>query len=186
MKFRYILIAVILFCTGVLLAIVRYADNSESTGDSAIVLGAAAWNGKPSPVFKARIDHAIELYENDSIQKIYFTGGTDYADQLSEAETARDYAVEHGVDLTNIEVETTSQTTMGNLMNISSHIRPNEKVLIVTDPLHEYRAVRMARRLGIDAYPSPTPYTKYETPKTQIPFLLRETYFMIIFWLFRI
>ncbi len=186
MKFRYIIFAFILFCAWLVLSIIRYADNSEAAGDSAIVLGAAAWNGKPSPVFKARIDHAIELYKEGSVQKIYFTGGTDYADQTSEAETARNYAVERGVNVADTEMETKSQTTMGNLMNISPLISPAEKVLIVTDPLHEYRAVRMAKRLGMDAHPSPTPYTKYESVKTQIPFLIRETYFMIIFWLFGI
>ncbi len=75
---------------------------------------------------------------------------------------------------------------MQNLKNISGQLKPAESVLIITDPLHEYRSIKMAKSLGMDAYPSPTPYTRYISGKTKFPFLARETYFMIVFWLFGI
>ena len=168
------------------LVITRFGSRSYEIADSAIVLGAAAWDGVPSPVFQARIDHAIDLYEADKVHKLYFTGGSNSPDQLSEAETAMNYAISKGVDTQDISIETTSQTTMQNLQNISALIESDESVLLITDPLHEYRSIKMARSLNLDAYPSPTPHTRYISTKTRLPFLIRETYFMIVFWIFGI
>lgn len=185
-KIFYILTVFISLYITVAIIIFNYPKEDLTVADSAIVLGAAVWEDTPSPVFKARINHAVDLYKKGNIKKIYFTGGTDSEEIMTEAEIGKNYAISSGVDVNDIQIETLSQTTMQNISNISNNIGPDEKVLIITDPLHEYRAVKMARYLDVDAYPSATPYTKYLSLKTQIPFLIRETFFMIIFWIFRI
>ena len=69
------------------------ASNPKATGDVAIVLGAAVWTDRPSPVFQARIDHAILLFEKGQVGHLLFTGGLADGDELSEAEAAKRYAV---------------------------------------------------------------------------------------------
>lgn len=164
------------------IVIIRYTAKSYRNADGAIVLGAAAWDGEPSPVFAARIDHAIDLYRAGTVNTLYFTGGSSDTAQLSESETARNYALSLGVVPSDIQIENTSQTTHQNLAAILPLLDKSESYVIITDPLHEYRAVTMARAMGIDAYPSPTPYTMFVSRATTIPFLLRETFFVFVYW----
>lgn len=156
--------------------------------DAAIVLGAAAWGEKPSPVFRERINHAINLYKSEDIRKIIFTGGIGEKDQLAEAVVGKNYAIKQGVKSADILTETESRTTYQNLKNARKVALPHKlsKFLIVSDPLHLKRAVLMARDMGMDAYPSPTPSTRYRSFKSKIEFLTRETYFYFVYLIFKI
>jgi uncharacterized SAM-binding protein YcdF (DUF218 family) len=166
-----------------------YGDNQKTIpADAAIVLGAAVWGEEPSPVFRERIHHAINLYEQQFIHKIIFTGGVGAGDQLAESVVGKRYATDRGVKTADIFTETQSRTTLENLKN-ALVIAKNQgltKFLIVSDPLHLKRAVSMARNLGMDAYPSATPTTRYQSLNSQLPFLLRETYFYFVYLLFKI
>jgi uncharacterized SAM-binding protein YcdF (DUF218 family) len=144
----------------------------------AVVLGAAVWDDAPSPVFKERIDHAVELYKADKVKALVFTGGVGEGDQLPESEVAKAYAVEHGVPAEHIRCETVSRITYESLKGARVILDEEgwKTVLIVSDPLHMRRTVMMARDLGMDAYPSPTPTSRYTSRCAQIRFLLRETY----------
>src|SRR5687768_3339266 len=103
---------------GVAIAVVRAgALNPQAHADVAIVLGAAVWDAEPSPVFAARIDHAIWLFEKGQMELLIFTGGRAEGDRLSEAEAARDYALAKGIPRSAIYLETTSTSTHGNLSN---------------------------------------------------------------------
>lgn len=150
-------------------------------GDVAIVLGAAVWTNIPSPVFRERINHAINLYKEGKVGKIIFTGGKAEGDELSESETGRRYAIGGGVDDSDILVETTSATTYQNILNSKKIIDENnfDSVVIVSDPLHLKRANMMADKLGIDACSSATPTTRYTGAHQRLTFLLRETYFYL-------
>ena len=159
-----------------------YRNNvTDVQAQAAIVLGAAVWGAEPSPVFKERINHAIKLYHRGKVQKIIFTGGRGNSDEPTEAEAAKRYALWQGVLEADILLETELHTTYQNLCNAgrvagSHHIR---RVLIVSDPLHMKRAMHMARDLGLEAYPSPTPTSKYQTIRSQFGLLLHETYYYI-------
>ena len=98
------------------------------------------------------------------------------------------YAITNGVKEDNILTETKSRTTRQNLLNAKAITDSKQfrKVLIVSDPLHMKRATLMARDLGIDAYPSPTPTTRYRNFKSQFEFLLRETHFYFVYLIFKI
>ena len=164
------------------------SKTSKVPADAAIVLGAAAWGDNPSPVFRERINHGINLYKRKDIQQLIFTGGKGDSSEPAEAIVAKRYAIAQGVDAEDILTETKSRTTRQNLYYASQVAATHQlrRILIVSDPLHMKRAVLMARDLGIDAYPSPTPTTRYRSFKSQMSFLARETYFYFVYQLFRI
>jgi uncharacterized SAM-binding protein YcdF (DUF218 family) len=180
----------ILLLTIFLTAIDIYTYGKQKTllkADAAIVLGAAVWGEKPSPVFRERINHAVNLYQDRKINTIIFTGGVGKNKALAEAIVAKNYAIAKGVKEADILIETTSLTTGQNLFNAqkvaaSHHLK---QILIISDPLHLKRAVLMAQDLGMNAYPSPTPTTRYRSFNSQMKFLSRETYFYLVYLCFK-
>ena len=146
--------------------------------DAAIVLGAAVWGERPSPVFVERIRHAVELYQAGRIRAIIFTGGLAEGDRVTESESARAWALAHGVPAGAIFCETSSTITFENIVEARRIVRREgfARVLIISDPPHMRRALSRARDLGLDAWPSPTPTTRYRSWRKQLPFLLYETY----------
>lgn len=153
------------------------SEQSTRQSDVAVILGAAVDGDRPSPVFRERIEHAIALYRQGIIPKLIFTGGSGREGERSEAEVGRDYAVEHGIDPRDILIETQSRITEENLVNTIAigDQAGYQKYTIVSDPLHMKRAMKLASELGMDAVPSPTQTTAYQTWRSQIPFLARET-----------
>ncbi|MEP6201478.1 MAG: YdcF family protein, partial [Marinomonas sp.] len=139
----------------------------------------------PTPVFAARIDHAIALHNAGRVEKIIFTGGKSPDDELSEAASARKYAIARGINADAILIEEQSGSTRANLVE-AKVILETEKLsdaLIVSDPLHLRRASLMAAELKIDAATSAAPTSRYQSFSTQLPFLLREVYFTHYFWI---
>lgn len=132
--------------------------------DAALVLGAAAWDKRPSPVFRERINHAIALYQSRRVGKIVFTGGRTKKGYMTEAEVGRRYALKQGVPARNILFENTSRNTYENLNNIRPVLRANgiASVVIVSDPYHLARAAEMAEDLGVRVYMSATPTTRFD------------------------
>jgi uncharacterized SAM-binding protein YcdF (DUF218 family) len=165
----------------VAIAIVRAgALNPEANADVAIVLGAAVWDAEPSPVFAARIDHAIWLFEKGQVKRLVFTGGRAEGDRLSEAEAAKDYAVAKGVPPSAIYVETTSTSTHGNLSNANGIMQRLgvRTAVIISDPHHLLRAGMIADRIGIVHELSPTPTSRYKSFGAKTSQLFRETYYV--------
>lgn len=154
--------------------------------DTAIVLGAAVVGDEPTPVFAARIDHAIGLYREGMVDTIIFTGARSPEDELSEAEAARRYALARGVPADAILTEEASRITSENIANAAQIMRQHDlaSALVVSDPPHMLRSVRMARDAGIDAASSPTPTSRYQTLATQFPFIARETVLYLGYLLF--
>ena len=149
--------------------------------DAAIVLGAAAWNDKPSPVFRERINYSIWLYENNYVDKIIFTGGKGKDDKYAESEVARDYAIKNNVTPEDILIETKSKITEENL-KYAYEIATEENLntfTIVSDPLHMKRAMLISKTIGMESYTSPTQSSVYKTLNSQVPFFLRELFFYI-------
>ncbi|MBU7584016.1 MAG: YdcF family protein [Nostoc sp. TH1S01] len=170
-------------------SIYLYGSTSNNLkADAAIVLGAAVWGEEPSPVFRERINHAIDLYKNGLVKTIIFTGGVGETNEPAEAIVGKNYAIAQQVKPSNILTETQSRTTSQNLKNAWEVAKAHQltKFLIVSDPLHMKRAVLMARGLGMDAYSSPTPTTRYRSFSSQMEFLSRETYFYFVYLVFKI
>ncbi len=176
------ILAVIIVFGASAIAIVSYSGNDATTScDAAIVLGAGIFGDEPSPVFRERLNHGIFLYQNGYVTTLILTGGVGDGAAESEAAVAKRYVMSQGVPEDAILIEEQSRITEQNLMYAKELM--DEKALataiIVSDPLHMKRAMLMAKDFGITAYPSPTPTTMYRSLRTQIPFLLRETYFYV-------
>jgi len=132
-------------------------DEARQSG-AAIVLGAAQWNGDPSPVLRARLDHALDLYRRGLVSRIILTGGVGRGDRLSEAAASKQYLIEQRLPAEALLLDERSTTTWENLQNAAALARANgiNSVLLVSDPFHMLRSLKMARDLGLAAYGSPT------------------------------
>ncbi|MCF7530527.1 YdcF family protein [Neisseria lisongii] len=146
--------------------------------DAAVVLGAAAWDKRPSPVFRERINHAIALYQSRRVDKIIFTGGTPKKGYMTEAEVGRRYALKQGIPARDILFENTSRNTYENLSNIRPllHHHDIRTIVIVSDPYHLARAAAIADELNLNARVSGTPTSRYDEGKKKDRFLLQESY----------
>ena len=164
--------------------VTNYArQTSQEPADAAIVLGAAVYRNRPSPVFRERINHAVDLFHQGQVRALIFTGGKGPGDAVSEGEAGREYALAAGVPDSAIFIETTSENTLENLENAQEIIETQgfERVLLVSDPLHMRRAMLNAEDLGLDADPSPTTTSRYRSLRTQMRFLLREVYYLAVY-----
>lgn len=165
-----------------MVSIYQYSlDSDDVQADAAIVLGAAVWQDEPSPVFEARIKHGINLYQNEKVKYLIFTGGVGDDDNLAESLVARIYAVNAGVPNEVIFAESSSRITLENLSGAKKIMDEKgiKTVLIVSDPLHMKRSVTMAHDLGMLAYSSPTPNSRYKTWKSKSKLITSETYYYI-------
>jgi uncharacterized SAM-binding protein YcdF (DUF218 family) len=139
------------------LTILHQARKDEATpADAIVVLGAAQWNGSPSTILKARLDHAYDLYVKGYAPMIVLTGGTGVGDTYSEAEVGETYLQRRGVP-------EDAMRTVGGLTSLQSlqdakvtDLRNGEHIILVSDPFHMFRVKHMSEDMGLVAYTSPT------------------------------
>jgi uncharacterized SAM-binding protein YcdF (DUF218 family) len=126
--------------------------------DAIVVLGAAQYVGRPSPVLRARVDHAIALWKRGLAPTLILTGGTGVGDTTSEAAVARKYAMSRGVPDRAIVVEIKGRTTSESMRAVARIMddREQSSVILVSDPFHMLRLSILARRFGLEPYTSPT------------------------------
>lgn len=176
-----LLCVVLAWLLGVSAWIIWVGDRDQAApADVIIVLGAAAYDAKPSPVFEERIRHGLSLYRAGYAPKLIFTGGFGGTGaRFSESQVARRYALRHGVPEKDMLIETVSRTTRQNLVEARTLMQREgmHTAIIVSDPLHMARALRLCRELGIDALASSTPSTRFRSFHTRWRFLLQELYF---------
>ena len=140
-------------------AVMLWSNRDEARPANAIVvLGAAQYAGRPSPVLKARLDHALDLWQRRLGQLLIVTGGTGAGDTTSEAAVGRTYAIKHGVPDTVILMETEGRTTSESMRAVAAMLeaRGLQTALLVSDPFHMLRLRILARRFGFTPYTSPT------------------------------
>ena len=177
-----LLAALALAGLAVLAEIAAYSVQFEDgPSDAAIVLGAAVFGEAPSPVFEERIRHGVALYKAGRVRMLVMTGGLGGGERVTEAEAARRWSMARGVPREAIAVETRSRTTQENLDFARPILAQHglRTVLLVSDPLHMRRSVAIARRLGIEAAPSPTPTTRYTGWRSRAWFLGGEAYYLV-------
>ncbi len=125
-----------------------------------IVLGAAQYNGKPSPIFKSRLDHAAELYRKGGIKRIIIAGGVGEGAKWSEGNVGRIYLVGLGLPPEKLVAERRSRSTLQNLENAAELLPTlDTPITIVTDEIHAPRALAVAQDLGLNVSISPSPLT---------------------------
>jgi uncharacterized SAM-binding protein YcdF (DUF218 family) len=146
-----------LWALSFLLVLFYERRDTKRPAHAIVVLGAAQYDGKPSPVLRARVDHAVALWRQGLAPVLVMTGGRGTGDTTSEAAVERRYAISKGIPERAILVETESRSTSEALRNVAALMtRERREVILVSDPFHMFRLALLARRLGLRPRTSPT------------------------------
>jgi uncharacterized SAM-binding protein YcdF (DUF218 family) len=150
--------------------------DDRHTSQAIIVLGAAQFNGRPSGVLSARLDHAADLFKAGAAPLVVVTGGRQPGDRFTEAEASASYLEAKGVPGEDIERETTSTNSWDELTATARFLKDRgiTEVILVSDPFHSYRIGAMAKDLGLTAHVSPTTTSPVEGGD-ELRAMLRET-----------
>jgi uncharacterized SAM-binding protein YcdF (DUF218 family) len=126
--------------------------------DAIVVMGAAQYDGRPSPQLAARLDHAVELWSAGLGKVVVVTGGNQPGDRFTEADASAKYLVARGVPASSILKESLGHSSYASLDGVATllHQRGLFRILLVTDPYHSLRSRLIAQELGLVAYVSPT------------------------------
>jgi uncharacterized SAM-binding protein YcdF (DUF218 family) len=149
----------IVFWSGWMLAVLLWSILDQARpAESIVVLGAAQYDGRPSPVLRARLDHAVDLWNHHLARIVILTGGTGVGDTTSEAAVGRRYVKRHGVPEGVILLENEGRTTRESLQAVSRILKDRgmKSAILVSDPFHMLRLWILSRRFGFTAYTSPT------------------------------
>lgn len=168
-----------------LLAIVAWSQRKESAkADVIVVLGAAQYAGRPSPVLRARLDHAIRLWKDGRASQMLLTGGRHPGDILSEAAASRRYVLRRGIPDSVLILEDAGRTTLASMRGaariLATHTLADDSlqhtVLLVSDPFHMLRLDLLARVHGLHPLPSPTRTSPISANRSvALEYVLRES-----------
>lgn len=183
-----VLIAVVvavLYVAGHIWWVARHDDHPRS--DAIVVLGASQYNGRPSPVFAARLDHALTLYKEHVAPRIITVGGKAPGDTYTEGGSGETYLAAHGVPSSALISVPTGRDTLSSLRAVKTRFAVGNwrTAVLVTDPWHCLRARTMARHLGIEAYTSPERTGPAVSSRgTEFHYVFRETEAYIYYRIF--
>ncbi|OMQ15345.1 hypothetical protein A7K94_0210180 [Modestobacter sp. VKM Ac-2676] len=153
-------------------------QDARPTSDAIVVLGSAQYNGVPSSIFEARLEHARELYEAGVAPVVVTVGGRAAGDEFSEAEAGADYLAATGVPRDALLPVQEGVDTLESVRAVAAAFadRGWGTAVLVSDPWHAMRAERMAEDAGLEATSSPTRQgPAVQTRSTQFRYILRET-----------
>jgi len=156
-----LLLVALLWSGYVTLRINKVAEQDQAQpADAIVVFGAAEYAGRPSPVFHARLDHAVQLYRKQ-IAPIIITlgGGSDKDSGKTEGGVGRDYLLANGIPFDKIIAETHSIDTEQQVRRLAAIARDNHlgTLVVVSDPTHLFRIQQLCQQAGLDVYTSPRP-----------------------------
>jgi uncharacterized SAM-binding protein YcdF (DUF218 family) len=149
-------------------------EYAPQKADAIVVMGAAQYDGVPSPDLQARLDEALALYQKGDAPLIVVTGSKEKGDVYTEAEAGARYLEANGVPAHAI-VQAGGNDSWSNLTDAASKLKGRgvDSVLVVTDPFHEDRSMAIASTLGFQPYPTPT-HTSPITGLSTMPYFLKE------------
>ena len=170
-----------LFC---IIFIYSFFDNTQKS-DAIIVLGAAQWDGQPSPMFQARLDHAYNLYEQAYAPVIVLTGGVGEGQTISEADTGAKYLQNRGISSDALLVDPYGRTTLKSLISAADKIKQNniKSSILVSHDFHNLRLEKMAEDIHISAVVSPVKSNNFFS---KLRYIARESIVYIVYILFDI
>lgn len=163
--------------------------NSVKPADAIVVLGARQTNGVPSPVFQARLDEAYSLYSTGLAPLLILTGGYGEGEVVSEAETGRRYLLQQGVPAGALLAENTGTTTWQSLTNIVriAEEASIQRIIVVSDGFHLWRAKKMATDLGFTVYTVPAKSSPIaDNALAELRYVLREHIVVLLYVLFSV
>jgi len=154
--------------------------------DAIVVLGAAQYNGTPSPVFRGRLEHAVVLWQQDRSDLVITVGSNRPGDTTTEAQAGRDYLVSRGVPASAVLALPVGHTTFDSLEAAAAalHARGLNSAFLVSDPWHNARIKAMASDLGLTGYASATWTSGDTSEETRGRGYVRETFAYLYFRLF--
>jgi len=158
--FAVVVLSALGWCVWVYMQIERYAYEDQARPADVIgVFGAAEYSGRPSPILRARLDHALALYEHGIAPVIVTLGGSAPGDAFSEGQVGEAYLEANGVPEKAIIAETQSRSTEEQALRIVAIARTNgfRRVVIVSDPAHLFRIREICAREGLEVLTSPRP-----------------------------
>ncbi|MCU1358950.1 MAG: hypothetical protein JWN99_239 [Ilumatobacteraceae bacterium] len=145
---------------GITLYQVHATGQSDHAGpaDAIVVMGAAQYDGTPSPLLQSRLDHVLELWSQGLAPFVVVTGGNQPGDRFTEASASKAYLVDRGVPDDAILEESVGHSSYQSLQGVAALLekRGLRHVLLVSDPFHSLRIELTADELGLDAAVSPT------------------------------
>jgi uncharacterized SAM-binding protein YcdF (DUF218 family) len=173
------LVLVLAIWMSFVIAIVDSGRREEAQrADAIVVLGAAQYEGRPSPVLKARLDHAAALWAHGLAPRMIVTGGRGVGDTTSEAAVSMRYLAQRGVPVDSISMDLEGLTTSQSMVAARRFLRTKSypAVILVSDPFHMLRLAILARRLHMIPLLSPTRTSPISTrPWQQIRYILAES-----------
>lgn len=178
----------LILATGIAVWNAAHTDDASRVeeADAIVVLGAAQYQGEPSPVFQGRLDGAKILYEQGRASVVLVIGGALPGDRTTEAEAGRDYLLEQGLPDGSVVAIPEGNTTLESLEATSEwmHRRDMDSVFLVSDPWHNLRIKRMAGDLGLTPYISATWHSAAVSQETRLPGYLREIFAYLYYRIF--
>ena len=179
-----VLISIVAIPAAALANVLYSAHQQDRTvTDTSIVLGAAQFWGKPSPVLEARLSHAASLFNQQVNPHITTVGGKRSGDKTTEAQAGKAWLVKQGIAKANITAVPVGHDTLTSLQAAATVMQAKgwTSATIVTDPVHEARSLAMARALGINAHGSPT--ESGDGSAVTLDYVVRETGGLLYFWI---
>lgn len=175
----------VVYTVALVFVLIVSQQDQRRKADAIVVLGAAQYNGRPSPVLRARLDHALGLWQSGLAPQIVVTGGVGRGDRLSEAAVGRRYLAQRGVPDRALVALPQGRSTEASMTAVAAWLRQREPaaVLLVSDPFHMARLRFEARRTGLEAYTSPTATSPIsDNPNLEIRYLFREGFKVPVAW----
>ncbi len=179
------LLALVALVAAFVVVLTTSTVDERRPADAIVVLGAAQYNGKPSPVLQARLDHALELYQAGLSPRVVVTGGVGRGDVQSEATVGKRYLTSRGVPAAAVVLEPQGRSTGESMTAVAAWARDEkvETVILVSDPFHMARLRVEAKRTGITAYLSPTTTSPIsESPRREMEYLIAESWKVPVAW----
>ncbi len=180
--------AAVVVGTGVAVWQAAHTDDAARVprADAILVLGAAQYDGRPSPVFAGRLEHAQLLFEQGRAPIVMVLGAGQPGDATTEAEAGRNYLLERGLPSSAVMAEPRGHSTLESLRAAASYMRAHglTSAFLVSDPWHNLRVKRMAGDLGITGYASATWHSAARSEQTRFEGYLRETFAYLYYRLF--
>jgi uncharacterized SAM-binding protein YcdF (DUF218 family) len=180
-------VAVVLV-TGTAVWIEAHHDDARTIDhvDAIIVLGAAEYDGTPSPVFAGRLEHAQLLYDQGRSRTVMVLGGKQPGDITTEAEAGRRYLIDRGIPADDVVAEPVGNTTLESLRAAATYMNDHglRTAFLVSDPWHNLRIEKMASDLGIQAYVSATWHSAARSEQNRVAGYLRETFAYLYYRVF--
>ena len=189
--FRKLLLALLVgiaiaYMVSFVVVLVVSRQDRRHKADAIVVLGAAQYNGRPSPVLKARLDHAVDLFQAGFAPMIVVTGGTARGDNESEATVSRRYLLSNGVPDAAVIVRPEGRSTIASMDAVGKWLRERDlhSVLLVSDPFHMCRLRFEARRMDLTPFVSPTRTSPISRNRTrELGFMATEALKMPVAWI---